>query len=186
MRLAVVATHPIQYYAPLFRQIASRAGVVLRVFYGWKGTTASTLDPGFGVNVEWDIPLLDGYDHTFVPNESPDPGTHHLRGIRSSQALTMINAWQPDAVIVFGWNYQSHLAALRSFGGRAVVCFRGDSTLLDGSSRVRAWARWALLRWVYSHVDVAFFVGQRNRDYFRRFGLKENQLVWAPHAVDNG
>jgi glycosyltransferase involved in cell wall biosynthesis len=28
-------------------------------------------------------------------------------------------------------------------------------------------------------------VGQHNKEYFRRLGLTDSQLVWAPHAVDN-
>jgi glycosyltransferase involved in cell wall biosynthesis len=42
------------------------------------------------------------------------------------------------------------------------------------------------LKWVYSYIDIAFYVGTHNKAYFKSFGLKENQLVFAPHAIDNG
>jgi len=38
---------------------------------------------------------------------------------------------------------------------------------------------------VYSYVDKAFFVGENNRKYFSAHGLKKDQLVYAPHAIDN-
>jgi hypothetical protein len=35
MRLAVVSTHPIQYYAPLFRLLGKDPEIELKVFYTW-------------------------------------------------------------------------------------------------------------------------------------------------------
>ena len=187
-RLAVVATHPIQYYAPLFRRLAARGAVRLRVFYEWEGP-AETIDHDFGRAVRWDVPLLDGYDHEFVPNVSPDPGTHHLRGLDNPDLVPRVLAFRPDAVLMFGWNFASHLRALRAFHGRVPVLFRGDSTLLDerpGARHLpRRLARRAWLRWVYRHTDVALYVGQHNRAYFRAHGVPEARLTHAPHAVDD-
>lgn len=185
-RLAVVTTHPIQYYAPLFRELA-RAGVVEpHVFYGWSGAAGQAAhDHGFGRSVEWDVPLLDGYAHTFVTNTSADPGPHHFGGLTSPDLIASVEAWRPDAVLVFGWNYRSHLAALRHFHGRLPVFFRGDSTLLDERRGVRQALRRLFLRWVYRHVDVALSVGTHNRAYFRAHGLGEDEIAWAPHAIDN-
>ena len=186
LRLAVVTTHPIQYYAPLFRTLAERGNVDVRVFYEWEGgSQAPTLDRDFGQAVQWDVPLLDGYPHEFVPNRSPDPGTHHFRGLDNPALVPRILAYRPSAVLMFGWNYASHLRALRAFRGRVPVLFRGDSTLLDEVPGLRRIARRAWLRYVYRHVDTAVFVGRHNRDYFAAHGLRDEQLVWGPHAVDN-
>jgi len=184
-RLAIVSTHPIQYYAPFFRQLSAREGLDIQVFYGWEGPSTGDYDPGFDEEVTWDIPLLDGYPHTFLENESSDPGTHHFRGLVTPDLVPSIEAWGADAVLVYGWNYWSHLAALRHFHGRVPVLFRGDSTLLDETPGPRRWARRLALRWVYRHVDRALYVGQNSRAYFEAHGLSEDQLTWVPHAVDN-
>ena len=65
--------------------------------------------------------------------------------------------------------------------------FRGDSTLLDEAPGfiIKKLVRKVFLKWVYSHVDKVFYVGTNNKDYFLKFGLKKNQLVLAPHSVDN-
>ena len=189
-RLAVVTTHPIQYYAPLFRRLAERGEVGLHVFYGWRGAAGTAaLDRGFGASFAWDVPLLDGYEHTFVENVADDPGTHHFRGIDTPGLVPAVEAWGADAVMVVGWSYTAHLQALRAFSGRIPVLFRGDSTLLDEQpglkGRARSLARRLALRWVYGHIDHALYVGQHNRAYFRAHGLAESQLSWAPHAIDN-
>lgn len=186
LRLAVVATHPIQYYAPVFRRLAEGGRLDLHVFYGWEGPASRpTHDPGFGRAVQWDLPLLDGYHHTFVPNESTDPGTHHFRGITSRALVPAIHHWGPDAVLVYGWAYASHLAALRAFHRRVPVFIRGDSTLLDERPGPKQWLRRAWLRWVYRHADVALYVGTESRRYFEAHGLRGDRLAWAPHAVEN-
>jgi glycosyltransferase involved in cell wall biosynthesis len=185
MRLAVVTTHPIQYYAPLFRRIAEHEEVTLKVFYGWTGSTEASYDPGFEQEVEWDLPLLKGYDHTFVPNEADEPGTHHFRGLINPTLPAEVERWRADAVLVFGWGWQSHLRVLHHFSGTIPVLFRGDSTLIDEQGGLRRWARRAGLWWVYRHVDRALYVGQRNRAYFEAHGLTADQLTWVPHAIDN-
>jgi glycosyltransferase involved in cell wall biosynthesis len=189
-RLSVIATHPVQYTAPLFRELAAHDALDLHVFYGWEGAAeGATHDPGFGTAFQWDVPLLDGYNHTFVENEADDPGTHHFGGLQNPGLVDAVAAWGPDAVLVFGWNYRSHLRALRAFHGDVPVLFRGDSTLIDEGTgpkdRARTLLRRLFLRWVYRHVDVALYVGRHNRDYFRAHGLGEDQLVWAPHTIDN-
>ena len=185
VRLAIISTHPIQYYAPLFRELEEGDGVVPHVFYGWHGPAEGAYDPGFGTDVTWDVPLLDGYAHTFVDNASPDPGTHHLRGLINPDLVPSVKAWGPDAVLIFGWNYWSHLQALRAFSGRVPVYFRGDSTLIDETPGLRQVARRMWLRWVYRHVDTALFVGTHNRDYYEAHGLGDDRLAWVPHAIDN-
>lgn len=189
-RLAIITTHPVQYNAPLFRRLAEGGGVEPHVFYGWEGGAGqAAVDHGFGRAVEWDVPLLDGYPHSFVPNESEDPGVHHRAGIVSPELIPRVDAFRPDAVLVYGWSYEAHLTALRAFHGRYPVLFRGDSTLLDEAGGVGGAARTAVrrlfLRWVYRHVDAAVYVGAHNKAYFRAHGLRDSQLYWAPHAVDN-
>jgi glycosyltransferase involved in cell wall biosynthesis len=140
---------------------------------------------GFGRTVAWDVPLLEGYDHTFVPNVSRSPGTHHFTGIDNPDVVPTISRWKPDALLVYGWNYRSHLAVLRAFHGRVPILFRGDSTLIDEGPGLRKWARRVVLSWVYRRVDVALYVGSHNKDYFRAHGLKDAALQWAPHSVEN-
>jgi glycosyltransferase involved in cell wall biosynthesis len=184
VRLAIICTHPIQYYAPVFRELGARREVLLKVFYGWKGPGES-IDQGFGIPVQWDVPLLEGYDFEFVPNVSKDIGSHHFGGIRLPSLIRRIEEWQADAVLVYGWCYHAHLSCMRHFKGRLPVFFRGDSTLISQPSGLKGVARRLFLSWVYRHVEYALFVGSKNRAYFSFMGLSDSQLRFAPHSVDN-
>lgn len=130
-RLAVITTHPIQYNAPFFRAIAKNGKVDVKVFYTWDKGAGKKHDPGFGKFVEWDIPLLEGYPYTFVRNISKNPGSHRYNGIVCPSVIAEVEAYHPDAILVYGWNFHAHLQAMRHFKGKIPVWFRGDSTLLD-------------------------------------------------------
>ncbi len=182
-KLAVLTSHPIQYNAPLFRELDTRE-LELMVFYCWQGT-AETLDPEFGRTIVWDTPLLEGYDYEFVENVSKEPGTHHFFGLDNPGMKDAIVDWAPDVLLIYGWPFKTNLSVLRHFKKTTPILFRGDSTLLFGNLGLRRWLRKVLLTWVYKHIDVALFSGRNNRDYFNAYGLKEDQLFWVPHSIDN-
>ncbi len=185
-KLAIVSSHPIQYNAPLFKLLTQNGVIAIKVFYTWgRSALLNKQDPGFGRVIEWDIPLLDGYEHCFVDNISTDPGSHHFKGIINPTLNSEIEKWGADAVLVFGWAFQSHLKCLRYFHHKIPVLFRGDSTLLDERTGIKEILRRLLLTWIYQHVDVALYVGKNNKQYFLANGLRPAQLMYAPHAVDN-
>ena len=181
-KLAIVTTHPIQYYAPVFRLLAAQ--LELKVFYT-AGKSHAGYDHGFRQHVEWDLPLLEDYNFEFVANTAKDPGSHHFNGVTGKDVIRAITHFHPDAVLVYGWAYQAHLGVLRHFKNKLPIFFRGDSTLTDRSPFWRSVLRSLLLKWVYTHVDHAFYVGSHNKRYFQKYGLKMTQLSFAPHAVEN-
>ncbi|HRN78737.1 MAG TPA: glycosyltransferase family 4 protein [Ferruginibacter sp.] len=185
-KLAIITTHPIQYNAPLFALLSKRGVVEPKVFYTWgKSVLNDKFDPGFGKTIKWDIPLLTGYEYTFVNNLASKPGSHHFLGIDNPTLVKEITEWGADAILVFGWAFKSHLRAMRYFKGKIPVLFRGDSTILDPYGIVKHFARSMLLRWVYRYIDIALYVGKANKQYFLVNKVSLNKLVHAPHSIDN-
>lgn len=83
MKLAIISSHPIQYNAPLFKLLTQRGNLSVKVFYTWgKQSIEPKYDPGFGKTIQWDIPLLDGYNYEFLENISKAPGSSHFNGIK--------------------------------------------------------------------------------------------------------
>ncbi|MDB5144730.1 MAG: glycosyltransferase [Mucilaginibacter sp.] len=184
-QLAIITTHPIQYYAPVFKLLHQRQLIGIKVFYTWGENAIKKYDPGFDKEIEWDIPLLDGYPFVWVVNTSTQPGSHHFTGITNPDLNKQIEQLKPDAILILGWAYNSHLKAMRHFKNKIPVYFRGDSTLLDEGKGIRAVLRTIYLKWVYRHVDHAFYVGTNNKAYFEKYGIKESLLSFASHAIDN-
>jgi glycosyltransferase involved in cell wall biosynthesis len=184
-KLAIISTHPIQYYAPVFRLLNQRKKIEIKVFYTLGIENTSKYDPGFGKTVSWDIPLLDGYQYDWADNIAANPGSNHFNGIVTPKLSGQVNDWQPDAILVYGWAYQGHLKVIRYFKNKIPVYFRGDSTLLNEPKGIKKIVKTLFLRWVYKHIDHTFYVGKNNKAYFLKYGLVEKQLSFAPHAIDN-
>jgi glycosyltransferase involved in cell wall biosynthesis len=183
-RLAIIVTHPIQYYTPVFTLLAQQIDIM--VFYTWGEASMSKYDPGFGKAIKWDIDLLSGYYYQWVNNIADNPGSHRFNGIDNPDLIDQIISWQPDTLLVYGWAYKSHLKILTYFKNKLPILFRGDSILLSKPSGLKDILRTIYLRWVYKHIDYALYVGSNNKAYFKKYGLKDAQLIFAPHAVDNG
>ena len=185
-KLAIITTHPIQYNAPLFQLLHERNNIKIKVFYTWgKKVLEEKFDPGFGKSIQWDIPVLEGYEYEFAENIAKRPGSHHFKGIDNPGLIDSIKQWKADAVLVYGWSFKSHLKVLRYFHGKIPVFFRGDSTLIGRRKSIKNNLKSVFLKWVYSRVDKALYVGTRNKDYFLEFGMSQDQLVFCPHAIDN-
>ena len=185
-RIAVVATHPIQYFAPWFVHLAQEAAIDLRVFYLWDFGVAARVDPGFEVSVTWDVPLLEGYAHEFVPNRSPMPGTARYFGLWNPDLPARLRAWRPDAVLLTAYNYASIGNLLLRWGKHdAPLLFRGDSHRLVPRSGLGESARQALISAVFRRFAAVLYVGKANREYFLRHGVAAERLFHSPHAVDN-
>jgi glycosyltransferase involved in cell wall biosynthesis len=185
-RLAIITTHPIQYNAPFFELLHARNKLDIKIFYTWgKEALEEKYDPGFGKKIKWDIDLLKGYPYQFLENVSKDKGSHHFNGIDNPSLIDTINEFQPDAVLIYGWPLKSHYKAMKFFKGRIPVYFRGDSILKDSDNVFRRFLKRIYISWVYRSIDFAFYTGKKNKAYFLHYGLKETQLIFAPHAVNN-
>lgn len=184
IRLAIISSHPIQYNAPLFRLMSQQAELEVKVFYCWEGTKNQT-DPEFGEKITWDIPLLEGYDFTFVPNIAKKPGTHHFSGLDNPEIISQLGEWKADALLVYGWSSKTNLNVLRHFNQQLPIFFRGDSTLQTGGNTFRQIIRKLWLRWVYRHIDFALYPGIRSKEYFLSYGVSLERLFHVPHAIED-
>lgn len=183
-RIAVVLSHPTQYYGPWLRWLCTRTGLDLRVFYLWDAGVTPRDDPEFSRSVQWDTDLLSGYPHEFSPNRSPSPGAGSFRGFDNPDLLSRLERWKPDAVLLFGYAWASHLMVLAWARSRGVpVLLRGDS---HGIGRpAPSLRKKAALGLLLSQVDAFLCVGAANREYFASFGVPQRRLFFCPHCVDS-
>lgn len=183
VRLAVVLSHPTQYYSPWFRWMRAHTPVQFRVFYLWDFGVTRQHDPNFGKSFEWDVDLLSGYDSEIVPNTAARPGAEHFFGFRNPGLTGRLAAWKPDAVLLFGYKWASHMRVVAWAASRGIpLIFRGDSHLI-GRGRPPLHVRLAL-RVLFSRFASFLCVGAANREYFEAFGVPARKLFVAPHSVN--
>ena len=183
-RLAIITSHPIQYYAPWFRYLAKQGKLEFRVFYLWDFGVRQQIDPGFQQVIEWDIPLLEGYEYEFVPNVSDRPGTKHFWGLQNPSLIEQVKQYQPDRVLMMNYNYASLYRFLWQWRDTPIL-FRGDSHRLVTD---RGWKTWLKQQWisqVFRYFSACLYVGKANYHYFRSQDVPPERLFCSPHAIDN-
>ncbi|MBD2491096.1 glycosyltransferase family 4 protein [Aulosira sp. FACHB-615] len=185
-KLSIITSHPIQYYAPWFRHLNNHSDVQIKVFYLWDFGVTKKLDAGFKQVLQWDIPLLDGYEYEFVPNVSKQPGVRHFWGLQNPSLISQVKAYSPDAVLLMNYNYASIYNFLWKWNShKAPLLFRGDSHRLLKSTGVKAWARQQFITQIYRRFAACLYVGKANYEYFQYHGLPNHNLFFSPHAVEN-
>jgi glycosyltransferase involved in cell wall biosynthesis len=186
-RVLAIATHPAQYQAPLFRRMAARPDLDLHVAYCTLRGAEAAHDPEFGATVKWDIPLLDGYAWTHVPNKGS--GADSFLGLRNSGIWKMIREGNFDAVLCYvGYVRASFwIACLAAKLSRTAFLFGTDATALsplDG----RMWKRhvkrifWPFL---FRIADQVIVPSSGSVALMRSLGLPEERITMTPYVVDN-
>lgn len=184
LRLGVLASHPIQYQAPLFREMARHFD--LKVFFAHRQTVDGQANAGFNVGFEWDIDLLGGYEHRFLYNRAKYPSTDRFAGCDTPEIAEEIHQGEFDAFLVMGWYLKSYWQAIRACRRHGVpIMVRGDSHL----GTPRGWLKHALKEVVYPQIlrqfDACLYVGRKNLEYLQHYGVSADRLFFSPHCVDN-
>jgi len=101
LRLLLLCTHPVQYGSPMWRLMAQRPELEVLVAYCSMEGAEAHVDPGFGVEVVWDIPLLDDYPWVQLKNVSPRPAIGGFFGLINPGVWRLIRSRKFDAVVMF-------------------------------------------------------------------------------------
>ncbi len=98
-KVLAVATHPVQYMAPLFRRMAAEPQLNLQVAYCPLRGAEAAIDPDFAISVKWDVPLLEGYSWIAIPNKGS--GKESFWGLNNPGLSNLIRDGKFDAVLCF-------------------------------------------------------------------------------------
>lgn len=190
VRLAYLVSHPIQYQAPLLRRIALEPEIDLTVLFGSDFSVRGYKDHGFGVEVAWDTPLLEGYHSEFLrplrDTGGVSPTTPTSRGLyRRLQNSDGSAAF--DALWVHGYASVNALQGILAANALGIpVLLRAESWLADRArSPWKLVAKMAFFRLLGSGIAGVLPIGTVNSEYWTHyFGSSVPQFL-MPYAVNN-
>ncbi|MFQ5776817.1 MAG: glycosyltransferase family 4 protein [Terriglobia bacterium] len=184
-RLAVLASHPIQYQAPLWRSLAAHPQLDLTVYFYSRHALDVALDPGFGQAFTWDIPLLEGYSHQFLRNYSPRPRVGTFWGAFHPSLAVELSPARYDAVLVHGWYSLSNWLAFTTTGLRRLPVLLRATATPRSLRRGRAGLKRFLLPRLFRRVAGFLSTGTENHAFYREVGVAPERIFFVPYAVDN-
>jgi len=186
-RVLAIASHPVQYGAPLFRLLAQHPQLDFQVAYcSLRGAEAGH-DPDFGRSVKWDIPLLDGYAWTHLANRGS--GSESFFGLNNPGLWRLIRRGHFDGVL----SYTGYVRAtfwISCFAAKlshTAFLFGTDSISL-ASRDGRAWKRvckglfWP---WLFRLADQVIAPSSPTRDLMLSLGIPPDRVTLIPYVVDN-
>jgi glycosyltransferase involved in cell wall biosynthesis len=186
-RVLAVGGHPVQYMAPIFRRMAAHPGFDLHVAYcSLRGAEAGH-DPEFGATLQWDVPLLEGYSWSHVPNRGS--GKESFFGLRNPGLSKLIREGRYDAVLCFvgyvratfwiAWRAAKSSKTAFLFGTDATTLAPRDGRAWKGTVKKILWPR------LFRLADQVIVPSSGSRDLMVSLGLPAERVTLTPYSVDN-
>ncbi|MFH1066297.1 MAG: glycosyltransferase family 4 protein [bacterium] len=185
-RLAVLVTHPIQYFAPVFRELSKQEDIQTRVFFGCDHGVNGEEDPYFKTKVVWDSAPTSGFDHVFLSQGH----INRLRGLNGAKiawrAAKQINQFRPDAVLVFSYSplFISAATCLLKLRKNKLLLRAETSDVATQRSPFKNWLRDHALKLYYRQFHHFFPIGSLSEKHYRRLGVKNKKMTKVFYAVD--
>jgi glycosyltransferase involved in cell wall biosynthesis len=186
-RVLAVATHPVQYMTPIFRRMAKHPALDFQVAYcSMRGAEAS-LDPEFGANIQWDVPVLDGHSWKHVRNRGS--GAESFLGLFNPSLWKLIRSGNYDAVLCFiGYVRATFWVALLAaklsssaflFGTDATTLAPRDGRFWKSGLKRLFWPR------LFRLADQVIVPSSGSRELMLALGIPSDCVTITCYAVDN-
>lgn len=179
-RVAVVASHVIQYQAPFFQRLAAVPEIDLEVVFCSRDGAETYVDRDMQTSLRWDLDLLSGYRHSFLRNFGAGDGYARLV---NPGIVSKIVSSRYDAIVFFlGWGSITALLGIAAcrMSGTPLMLY-GDSSFVGPQTPLRR----AFLRAVVGSADAYLVSGAFNADFYRHYGADPRRFYSVPWAIDN-
>ncbi len=183
-RLAIVASHVIQYQDPFFRQLAADPELDLTVFYCSRAGADLYRDADMQTSLSWDIDLLQGYRHVFLRNYGRGDG--YARLVNPAIVPPLLRGDFAAVLFFVGWGSVTSLLAIATCRLRGIpFLLYGDSSFPPAENSLRARLRAFFIRGVFALASGFMASGKLNMEYYQHYGASVRRLFLLPWAIDN-
>ncbi|HXH41304.1 MAG TPA: glycosyltransferase [Thermoanaerobaculia bacterium] len=185
-RVAIVASHVIQYQDPFFRLLAADPKVDLTVLYCSTAGARMYRDEDMGTALKWDVEILSGYRHVFLHNLVHDSNRGWTRHINPGIVPVLLRGRYEMAIFMLGWGSVSALLGILTCRLAGIPFFLyGDSSFPPPETTMRRRVRARMLRFLFRNTTGFMVSGALNADYYRHYGADPGHFFLLPWAVDN-
>lgn len=185
--IAIFMSHPIQYQVPLLTKIAKNPNYKMHTYFFWDFGVKATYDSEFKTQIKWDIPILEGYEHTFLKNYSWKPSYSFL-GMINPGVIGKVFAKKHDAVLIYGWQiFSNWLVIFSAILSNTPIFLQAESPLNQESTKsgVKQWVKQILLKALFRQISGFFYIGEQNKRFFKSYNVPDEKLFFSPYAVNN-
>lgn len=187
--MVFVCSHPVQYMAQLFRGMAQHPKLDIMVAYCSLQGADRGVDPEFGIELAWDVPLLDGYPWVLIQNRSLRPGLGRFWGLLNPGLWKLVRTGEFDAVVIFtGYLYATFwIGAAAAKLHRKALLFGSDAHELRSRGQQVWKARFKKWFWprLFRLADIVIVPSSRSVQLMCSLGIPPERVVLTPYVVHN-
>ena len=185
-RIAVLNSHPIQYFAPLYAYLNTSPELEVTALYLSDVSIRGGKDAGFGREVKWDVDLLGGYRSVFLGKAARWREPAGFWSLVAPQVWKELHSGRYDILWLHGHNYAANLIALAAAKmARIPVMMRGETHLDLLRHGMKAVLRRPIMATLYGECDRLLAIGSANAAFYRAMGVADDKIFLVPYAVDN-
>jgi glycosyltransferase involved in cell wall biosynthesis len=185
-RIAVLNSHPIQYFAPLYAYLNAAPDLEVTALYLSDASIRGSRDSEFDRELKWDIDLLAGYRAIFLDDHAHARQPDGFWSVIAPRVWNELRSGRYDVLWLHGHNYAAYLVALvaaKTAGLR--ILMRGETHLGLPRSRMKTALRRPTLGALYGQCDRFLAIGSANAAFYRAMGVPEHKIFLVPYSVDN-
>ena len=147
----------------------------VKVFFASSMGFKAYKDKDFGTSIAWDGLGLEHFEHQFLNGGEPIAVTKDTDDPELDTALT---AYNPDAVVVYGYTqaFQKRATAWANQHAKKVF-FIADSERMHRRVWYVELAKWFVLRRYFHRIDHFLTVGNANEAYYEWYGAHPRQFT---------
>jgi glycosyltransferase involved in cell wall biosynthesis len=185
-RIAVLNSHPIQYFAPLYAYLNAAPDLQVTALYLSDFSIRGGRDVGFGQEVKWNLDLLAGYRSVFLGDAAKRREPAGFWSLIALQVCNELRSGNYDVLWLHGHNYAANLIALLAAKSAGVpVMVRGETHLGLPSGRTKSVLRRPVMGALYRLCDRLLAIGSANAAFYRAMGVPKDKIFLVPYSVDN-
>ena len=179
--MAIVVSHPIQYFAPLYRALAAAPRLRLLVLFASRIGLDTRVDPAMGVAMAWKTDLISGYPHRFLAGAERIAHAGFL-ALNNLDVGRRLAEHDPDVVILHGYASLTNLRALFWAKLRRRPVILASDASIDAAGMAPTIVKRRLLRLFSAFLTL----GDRAEAFLTARGAPPERHFRAPAMLDEG
>lgn len=187
IKLAVYSVNPVQYHAPIFRALNKEKDVDTTILFGSDIGSRAFYSRELRTTIEWDIPILKGYQYKFFKNLASENRRGTFSRINFGMFVDILKN-RYDAVLIHGYDtISSWIVFLAAKLIGAKIIWRGEATIRPvlRQNPIKKFIKHKVLPFYFKKCDAVMYSCTGNRKYIQQFSVKDEKMFLIPCAVDN-
>tara|TARA_A100001015_G_scaffold273830_1_gene329654 strand:+ start:5349 stop:6530 length:1182 start_codon:yes stop_codon:yes gene_type:complete len=185
IKIAIINSHPIQYFAPLYKELNTSNEIDITALYLTDLNLKPSIDPGFKQKIQWDVNMLDGYSYKFL-------GKYQINRPNGFWSLIVPQIWKEirqsdyDVIWLHGYNFAAYLVAFLAAKSKGIkIFFRGESHLMLKRGFLKKTFHTIFCKIFFRYVDAFLAIGTANKKYYKSLGVSDKDIFLVPYTIDN-